>query len=157
MKGKICEGTWFAVPLREGGFATAVIARSSARGGVLLAYFFGKIWQELPQLNELKALESPSSAVRILRVGDLGLIEGKWPILGRDPEWRRGDWPVPLFVRKEELSRRAWIVHYSDEDPNVVKSETPTNYDADLERDRLSGAGAVEIVLTNLLSKGDKT
>jgi hypothetical protein len=80
MKRKVTEGTWFAIPLRSGGFA------------------------------------------------------------------------IPQFVRKDELSRRAWIVQYSDENPSIVELEIPTDYDTDLERDGLYGAGAVEIVLTKLLT-----
>jgi hypothetical protein len=145
------EGTWFAVPLRSKGFAVGVVARTSPGGGVVLAYFFKKVWDQPPPLAEVKGFKA-EDAVRVLRVGDLGLIDGTWPVLGRDPDWRRAGWTVPPFVRKDDLSRRAWTVQYSDCDANLVESETPTSYDTNLERDAVLGAGAVEVVMTRLLS-----
>lgn len=150
MKATIDEGTWFAVPLRSKGFAVGVVARTSPGGGIVLAYFFGKKWDRPPTLGEIKGLH-PEEALRVLRVGDLGLIDRTWPVLGRDPDWRRGEWPVPPFARKDDLSRRAWRVHYSDRDANLVESETPISYDTNVERDAVLGAGAAEIVLTKLL------
>lgn len=145
------EGTWFAVPLRSGGFAVGVVARATPGGGVVLAYFFRSLWDRPPSLDEIKGLK-PQAAIRVLRVGDLGLVDGTWPVIGRDQSWHRGEWPSPLFLRRDDLSRRAWSVQYSDRDPNLVESETPTSYDAKLEDNDLYGAGAAEIVLTKLLS-----
>jgi hypothetical protein len=145
------EGTWFAVPLRSKGFAVGLVARSSPDGGVVLAHFFKGVWDEVPSIQEIRAFK-PADVARVLRVGDLGLIDGSWPIVGRDPEWRREDWTVPCFVRRDDLSRRAWSVKYSDRDANLVESESPTSYDTTLERDALLGAGATEVVLTRLLS-----
>jgi len=145
------EGTWFAVPLRSGGFAAGVVARTTPRGGVVLAYFFRRLWDRPPSLDEVKGL-MPQAAIRVMQVGDLGLVDGTWPVIGRDLDWHRDEWPSPRFIRRDDLSRRAWIVQYSDRDPNVVESETPTSYDTKLEDDGLYGAGAAEIVLTKLLS-----
>ena len=147
----IDEGTWFAVPLGSGGFAVGVVARAAPRGGIVLAYFFRSRWDQPPSLDEVKGLR-PRAAIRVLQVGDLGLIDGTWPLIGRDPGWHREEWPSPLFLRRDPLSRRAWIVHYSDLDPSLVESEIPTSYDTKLEKDSLLGAGAAEIELTELLS-----
>ena len=145
------EGTWFAVPLRSGGFAAGVVARTMPRGGVILVYFFRRLWDRPPSFDEVKGLK-PQAAIQVMRVGDLGLVDGTWPVIGRDPDWHRDEWPCPRFLRRDELSRRAWIVQYSDRDPNLVESETPTSYDSKLEDNDLYGAGAAEIVLTKLLS-----
>lgn len=150
MKPIAQEGTWFAVPLRSKGFAVGVVARRARRGGVILAYFFNKIWGQPPPLDEVRVLR-PRDACRVLRVGDLGLVNGTWPVVARDPDWRRGEWPTPQFLRKDDLSRKAWVVQYSDHDVNVVELETPTSYDTNLERDAVWGAGAVEVVLTRSL------
>ncbi|MGK4000931.1 Imm26 family immunity protein [Sorangium sp. So ce1024] len=152
MKQIVDEGTWFAVPLRSRGFAIGVVARTSSGGGVLLSYFFGDVWDQPPPLSVVKHLR-PDAAVRILRVGDLGILEGTWPIIGRDPDWQRTEWKAPDFVRRDELSRRAWRVTYSDRDANVVMSEAPLGYDdTGLERDAVHGSGAAEIVLTKMLA-----
>jgi hypothetical protein len=150
MKPATDEGTWFALPLRSRGFAAGVVARTSPGGGVILAYFFKKLWDRPPTLGEVKGFR-PEDAVRVLRVGDVGLMDGTWPVLGHDPDWRRGEWSVPQFVRKDDLSRRAWRVQYSDHDANLVESEAPTSFDTNLERDAVLGAGAAEVVLTRLV------
>jgi hypothetical protein len=151
MKTIVDEGTWFAVPLRSKGFAAGVIARTAPSGGVVLAYFFSSVWDHPPSLDRIRDVR-PEAAIRVLRTGDLGFLEGTWPIIGRDPNWRREEWPTPRFIRRDELSQRAWIVQYSDRDPNCVESEIPTSYDTELEENDLYGSGAVEIVLTRLLS-----
>jgi hypothetical protein len=127
-----------------------VAVRTSPGGGVVLAYFFDNTWERPPPLSEIQGFR-PEDALRVLRVGDLGLLEGSWPVLGRDPNWRRDEWKVPRFLRQSPLSRRAWCVRYSDDDPNLVDSESPTSFDANLERDALFGTGAAEIELTEIL------
>ena len=150
MKSSVPEGTWFAVPLRSKGFAVGVVARTSPSGGVVLAYFFRKVWQQPPPFDEVGGL-GRQDAVRALRVGDLSLVSGTWPVFARDPDWHREEWPMPSFLRKDDLSRKAWLVRYSDRDANRVESESPTGYDGDLERDAVVGAGAAEVILTRLL------
>jgi|SRR5450755_166462 hypothetical protein len=152
MKVNYSEGTWFAVPLRNGGFALGVVARATRQGGVVLAYLFGPRRETIPAMGEVAGLQ-PSHAVKIARVGDLNLIRGKWPIIGEDGSWHRGSWGVPKFVRSDELSHRAWAVEYADDDPNKVVSETPVPFGASgLARDSVLGAGAAEIALTKLLA-----
>ena len=153
MTNKIIEeGTWFAVPLRSHGFVAGVAARTSSGGRVILAYFFSAVWSNPPLLSDVKTL-TPKSAVRVLRVGDLGLVDGNWIILGRDPGWRRDDWEMPQFERRDDVSRRSWIVQYSDHDASIIESETPAAYKTELGRDSVFGAGAAEIELTELVNR----
>ena len=152
MKLNYSEGTWFAVPLLNGGFGVGVVARATSRGRVILAYFFGPRRRTVPTLPEVVELD-PTAAVLVVRLGDLCLIRGDWPILGRSSQWQRDDWPIPLFLRSNELSRRAFIVSYDDKDPSRPISEVPVEYGTStLERDSMLGAGAVEIELTDVLS-----
>jgi hypothetical protein len=144
------EGTWFAVPLREGGFAVGVVARATTKGKVILCYFFGPHRTAVPSLSDLERLK-PSDAIRVLRVGDLSLICGEWPIIGQTTSWKRSDWPMPPFIRRSELSGRAWRVQYSDADPNAMDREEPESYNTKLEEDSVFGSGAVELVLTKVL------
>jgi hypothetical protein len=146
------EGSWFAVPLRVGGFAVGLVARTAAAGGVILAYFFRQKWPHVPSLNDVVGMK-PASAAKILRVGDLSLVDGTWPIIGRTADWQRSVWPVPTFVRKDPLSRRAWAVRYADHDANIVESEAPTEYITDLDPDAVLGAGAAEIILTRTVGQ----
>lgn len=150
MKPIIGEGTWFAVPLRSKGFTAGVVARTSPGGGVILAYLFGKIWDRPPAMDDVKGLKA-KDAIRVMRVGDRGIVAGTWPVLGNDADWNRGEWTASPFVRRDDLTRKAWIVMYSEHDANRVESETPTSYDTNIERDAVLGAGAAEVILTRLL------
>ena len=143
------ESSVFLVPLRNGGYARGVVARCNDKGKVLLGYFFGP---RLASTNDVVLYDlDPANADLRVRFGDLGLLKGEWPIVGTVPHWDRSMWSMPDFVRRSDLSKRAWLVRYSDDDPNRVEAEHPTEFDSKLGRDSLYGYGAVEIVLTKLL------
>lgn len=57
------------------------------------------------------------------------------------------------FVRRASHSRKAWHENDSDADPNWIDREEPEQYESALENDGLYGAGAVELVLTKLLTQ----
>jgi hypothetical protein len=97
------EGTWFAIPLQQGGYAVGRVARLSG-DGIILAYFFGPKRETVPTLADLGSL-TPDSALAVVRAGDLGLIEGSWPIIGDAPVWEREKWPMPAFVRRDEIGK----------------------------------------------------
>jgi Immunity protein 26 len=103
MKLPYSEGSVFLVPLRQGGYARGVVARAGAKGKDLLGYFFG------PRIESIGAIAlddlNPAGAGLRIRFGDLGLINGAWPILGRIPNWNRAKWPMPEFVRRDPLFR----------------------------------------------------
>lgn len=149
---KYVEGDWFAVPLKDGGFGVGLVARKNA-GGVLLGYFFGPKRTTLPELKDLTAL-SAEDAVLISKFGHLGLRQGKWPILGRLEGWTSTLWPMPAFIRYEELTGRSFRVTYDPQDPNRVLQEEqiPPGRAEQGPRDGLLGAGLVEKVLARLLA-----
>ena len=145
------EGSWFAIPLRHGGYTRGAVARMAPGGRIVLAYLFGPKRDAAPVLVDAERLQ-PKDAVRCLRIGDLGLINGDWSVLGELPNWDRHAWSMPLFIRRDDLSKRAWRSIYSDVDPSKLEREEPVSYETgELERDVLHGAGAVELLLTKLL------
>jgi hypothetical protein len=150
-KANYREGDWFAVPLRDGGFAVGVVARTNP-DGVLLGYFFGPRRDEVPSLDELGSLK-PHDAVLVAMFGHLGLQKGTWPILGQIDGWDRLGWPMPAFVRYEELTGCSFKVLYDDNNPNKVIREEQVQPGAaeQLPKDGLYGAGAIEKVLPGLL------
>lgn len=153
MKLPYKEGTWFAVPLRQGGFAIGLIARTTPRGKVILGYFFGPRRESVPTVSEISGL-FPDDAIRILRFGDLALIEGKWPVIDHCVPWDRSNWPMPPFVRIDDISGKLWKVYYSDTDPNRALKEEPISGEGVFgERDAVLGSGAVELVLTEILEQ----
>ena len=130
------EGSVFIVPLRKGGYARGVIARSDPKGVILFGYFFGPrlASADAAVLNDL----DPANAILRVRFGALGL--------------RNGEWPIPDFARRDPLGRmKARRVRYSDDDPSQRAAEYPIDDDSGLATDSLSGYGAVEIKLTKLL------
>lgn len=149
------EGTLFAVPLECGGYGVGLITRMTSRARVLLCYFFGPFRVSVPDLADLSSLH-PEDAVESLMIGDLSLYRNEWPIIGKLPTWNRSEWPVPIFVRRDKLSEKAWLVYYSDEDPNAIEKEEPAPYpSAQYPTDCMYGSGAVEVVLAKLLCKAE--
>ena len=146
------EGDWFAVPLRDGGFGAGLIARASP-GGVLLGYFFGPARPGVPTLGEVADLR-PGDAVLVRKFGHLGIVQGRWPLVGRLDGWDRWEWPTPVFVRYEELTGRSFRVFYDDDDPNrVLREEQVAPGEAEqAPKDGLMGAGFAEGALTRLLA-----
>lgn len=147
------EGDWFAVPLRDGGFAVGVLARAS-RVGVLFGYLFGPRFEQVPRLEVVGTI-SPHDAVLVGKFGHLGLRNGTWPHMGRLPHWNRVEWPMPPLIRYEELSGRSFKVYYDDNDPNRLlrEDQIPPGVAEQAPKDGLMGAGFVETRLTSLLSR----
>jgi hypothetical protein len=106
----------------SGGFALGLVARSSR--GVLLCYFFGPISPEIPTLASA-AGKTVETAALVAKVGHLGIKNGTWPVLGNEPGWSRERWPMPVFVKHEELTGRVYELHYPDGDPNGVPRRVP--------------------------------
>jgi hypothetical protein len=145
------EGTWFAIPLRQGGYALGRVARHSPGGRIILAYLFGPKREHLPKPDETGGME-PRKAIKVIQIGDSGLIDGSWPIVGNSPDWERESGPSPHFIRRDDISRTAWRVVYSDEDPNKVAREERIPYEStELESAGLYGTKAVEAVLSQIL------
>jgi hypothetical protein len=67
--------------------------------------------------------------------------------------WDPGDWPMPVFVRYEQLTGRSLHVFYDNDDPTRLIREVriPPGVEEQGPSEGMAGAGYVEIVLTNLL------
>jgi len=150
MKLPYSEGTWFGVPLPGGEYAVGIVARATPKGKVILCYFFGPRRGELPALHDVSKFRA-HEALCALRVGDLHLLTKRWPVIGKAQDWRREQWPMPLFMRKDLLRPRTWIIEYSDTDPNEVTGMNSAPLDTEFEQDSLLGAEATEIHLEQML------
>jgi hypothetical protein len=98
----------------------------------------------------------PADAILMTWFGDLGIIEGSWPLIDTTRSFNRSDWPVPKFGRLDALDPSiGWLVEYDQDVSGFdVPEETrclPEDISG-LPKDVVSGAGAVEIRLTKLLS-----
>ncbi|NYE59246.1 hypothetical protein FHW58_000398 [Duganella sp. 1224] len=151
MKQSYQEGSWFAVPLLDGGFGWGLVARLSPGSKIMLAYLFGPKLPRLPSVEQLNTLR-PQDAVKVLRCGDMALASGHWRVLGEIDVWDPAMWPVPQFLRRADALRRAWRVTYADADPSRSEREESVPYDTQgLEADSLYGYGSTELLLTKLL------
>ena len=131
---KYKEGDLFAVPLPDGGYAIGIVARAARKRnkGILLGYFFGSRRSEIPSIHELTTL-TPKDAVYVCRLGDLGLFNGTWSVIGQLPGWNK------TACRSE-----------SDACEEV---ETNPSAMAECPEDGLMGAQAVALVLNSKLPK----
>jgi hypothetical protein len=152
------EGDWFAVPLRDAGYAIGFVARkhSNELGGMIVGYFFGPRCRTVPTLEQVSSLRS-NEALLVCRCGDLSLVDGTWPLIGHTSEAAALKWPVPPFLSKDPISGELRKVFYRDEDIRQIAHHEPALREevAHLHRDGLFGAGAVEIRLTSLLRGRD--
>jgi hypothetical protein len=145
------EGDVFAVPLEGGGFCLGVVARMPRGGKLLLGYFFGPRLDRVPGADEVPKLR-PGKAAKVVIFGDLFLMKGRWPVVSRIKDWNRSDWPMPKFVRREELSKRAFLVTYCEDDPTIVVSEERCDFNiSGFEIDSVWGAGFAEAVLAKVI------
>jgi hypothetical protein len=89
----------------------------------------------------------------VARFGHLGLARGSWNHISSS-QLRRHEWPVPRFVRRDLLTGKTSTIIYGDDPAEEISTEPSSAGDADrLPRDGLLGHGAVEIVLTKILSE----
>jgi hypothetical protein len=145
------EGTWFAVPLRTNGFAVGVLARVAGNGPAF-GYFFGPKRSHVPELKEVQDLTAKDTILQGM-FGDLGLLNGSWPVLGRSETWRRDDWPLPPLVRVDPDGSTAFMSFYSD-DLILDREETcDPSCATHFPEDGLWGYGAVEKRLTRLVGE----
>ncbi|MET0321591.1 MAG: Imm26 family immunity protein [Duganella sp.] len=155
MRQSYQEGSFFAVPLLDGGYGTGLVARLSPGSKIMLAYLFGPKRDSVPSADELKALRA-ADAVKVLRVGDMALVSGHWRVLGEADAFDAAHWPMPQFLRRADALKRAWRVTYASNDPGRSEREESVPYETPgLEADSLYGYGSAELLLTKLLEGPD--
>jgi hypothetical protein len=143
----------FAVPVDGGGWALGVVSRAAPQGRILIGHFFGPRWDDPPDEGEVPDLAA-GDALTVERFGDGGLHDGSWPVIGKLEGWRREDWPVPAFQRKDVVSGAVRKVVYDDADPSEEASVEPIEAgEADgLPKDGVQGAAGVSALLARRLS-----
>lgn len=108
---KYNEGQWFAVPLRNSGYALGIIVRGNYRTKGGLGYFFGPRYDQIPN-NEETLKKKPEEALLVTQFGDLGIINGRWPILKSTRLFSKEEWPIPKFGSTNPLiPGKAFVVN----------------------------------------------
>ncbi len=153
MKKKYQNGTVFAVPLSGGGYAAGVVTHLDGSGAIV-AYFLADKFSQLPSLKAVNAFRV-GSALTVRRLADVGIVAGKWSILGQYAGWCQADWPLPSFGRPDALDDELrWIVEYVENDLITPRCEVHTS-SADaraLPQQGYLNAAATERLLSHLLS-----
>jgi hypothetical protein len=157
------EGQWFAVPLRQGGYALGIIVRGSSKTKGGLGYFFGPKYVEVP-VDEETWNKLPEDAILVGWFGDLGIASCQWPLIQSTRPFSRDEWPIPKFGRKFPPlmvmgtlygTGKGIIVEFGENPEGVQQAirETPVDEEkiAGLPEDCLMMGGSVEIRLTRLL------
>ncbi|CAN97846.1 hypothetical protein sce7677 [Sorangium cellulosum So ce56] len=148
------NGTVFLVPLRDGGYATGVLARATGEGHAL-GYFFGPRVSKASDVDMAKLV--PENALLIGKFGDLELLRKNWPLVDALKDWTPSDWPMLPMARIDEAAGRAWLSTYDDSFNCVKETEIDIDTASRYPYDRMMGAGAVEIRLTNLIRSAEES
>jgi hypothetical protein len=144
------EGDWFAVPLGEDYWVAGIAARAS-RDGSVFGFFFGPKTKGIPSLPGLVGLR-PADAVFEAMFGYLGLVTGSWVVIGAQPNFKREDWPMPVFVHHDDLRDLYSHRWYEEDRLDMIREEySPRGVVLEGPTDGLFGHGAVEIRLRQLL------
>lgn len=147
------EGDWLAVPLPRGGYAAGLVARRPRRGTIILGYFFGPPHKAIPTPEELAGIRAEHGQL-VCRVKDTAVHRGEWRVLGRPECWRREDWPMPAFYRREGLSGRGIRIEYDDDNLITPAREAAANVpDASLPEDVVLDEARLLELLARLLSE----
>jgi len=146
------EGDWFAVPMAHG-FAVGLVARRPKRGPIVLGYFFGPCREQIQDIGALEQIRAEQASL-ICRLRDGALHRGLWRVLGHHPHWRRKDWPLPAFHRREGLSGRGIRVEYDGDDLTTPAREAEAGVtDLGLPEDMVFDQDRLISVLTKLLAE----
>jgi hypothetical protein len=142
--------------LPNAGYALGVVARIGKKGS-LIGYFFGPARPGIPSLESVGSQLVPQLAAMVGIVGDLALVRGSWPILGKLEPWSPNSWPIPEFVRRDAVSGKPSRVVYEEPDFFTELSRAPCSEEEalGLAPDGLMGSGFVEAKLGKLLLSRD--
>ena len=143
-------GSVFAVPLPSGAFAIGVVALTNDKG-LILGYFFGPPQPDVESVGGQIAVLCADKADYVARAGDLGLIEGKWPVVGEIPKWNQVEWPLPEFRFVDPLFHKSYRTIYERVDDTGRRVPAAVEEIASLPEDGVAGAGFVEKRLGRLL------
>lgn len=158
MKGKD-EGAILAIPLANGKWGIAVICRS--RKGIFVLRFYSNVSNSLEEASSLQfGFLKPQDALAVARVGNLGVQESRWHVVGRVNPWDRSIWGQTKFSRVLDSFPpvRYFEDEYSDDEPteHLAEKRITEEEAAKLPRSALMGSEFAEGFLTRL-SKNELT
>jgi hypothetical protein len=149
------EGTVVAIPVEPKGWVLGVYARvkkGRGSGGVPFGYFFGKVFDQLPDKSVIESLKA-KDAILQSKFGDLGLIQGRWKIIGECKPWIRIDWPVPdMMYASDEIFPYDQLIRYDENNMSheIFRENFPPG-SLNLPKASMPGSRALEIIISMII------
>ncbi|MDJ1496835.1 Imm26 family immunity protein [Cytophagaceae bacterium DM2B3-1] len=147
-KRRYSIGDVFCVPLAEKGYCLGLITHIHPRLRVPLGCFFKKLYKKVPAID--RKIIRKENVILVKKFGIQGFDDGSWPIIGKLDPFEIKEWPIPIFLRRLNLSPPQFV--YYNQDLEEVKSEEVsegTNLSL-YHEDGLGGSGFVENRLIRL-------
>ena len=116
--------------------------------------FYGKLFNTVPEsIEELKI--DFTKPILIKEFGSQGLRDGTWKILGLLPNFKKQDFPVPIFFTHTKPFKPQLV--YFDDNMNEIKRQSIEESEVDKYKDfpqtGLAGSGFIEKRLKRLITK----
>lgn len=96
---QLAEGNIYLLPLEAGGYAVGLIARIDKRQISIMTYFFKAILKEKLFSQALDVIEK-REILDVTVSGTQTLKSGDWPVIGTLSNFKREEWPVPVFKNR---------------------------------------------------------
>ena len=149
------NGDLFIVQQGDRRIAIGLIARGGKTAGKVGYFFRIEFYDNAPDKTAL-TLE-PEQAIWIGKFGDLHILRGKWPLVGKLKDFTREAWPMPVFARHSETFNTNHICTYDENDVSKgletwPSDQVPSYIDTSfVVEDGMAGAGYVEDYLMKIL------
>ena len=147
---KLKEGDVITLPILDK-YVVGLITRID-KDKIPLGYFYGHL-TDTGYTDAQQVKIDFNKPIFIKQFGFQGFKDNSWKVLGSLPNFRRSDFPVPVFFH-HTLPFKPVLVYF-DDDMNEIRrqaiEETEIDRYKDYPRTGLSGSGAVEIMLRKLL------
>jgi hypothetical protein len=130
------------------GFTIGLIAREYKEK--ILCYFFNFCYTDLPNIEDVILDNHNILFVKIC--SDLGVKKGQWKIIGKYKNWKKENWRIPIFIRKDLIAEEYFQITYNDCLVEIDSKEI--EYESSLENypeDGLAGYGYIEKKIELLL------
>jgi hypothetical protein len=146
------EGDLIALPI-ENHYLIGLVSRIND-DKIPLGYFYHHIFTELPKSIEDVSIDF-QKPILIKEFGSQGFRDGTWKILGSMPNFKRDNFPVPLFFHHTKPFKPVLV--YFDDSMNEVRRLTIEEIEVDNYKDfpqtGLGGSGFIEKRLKRLITE----
>jgi hypothetical protein len=149
MKKMNLEGSVFIVPLLKEGYGLGLVARHYKHG--TLFYFFKDKLIEKINLTPLDKINK-ENILWVTLAGDAAFTKKTWTVLGVLDNWKKEDWPVPVFKTTDILRGFPIAVYYDEKLEEIERKKITEKESSRLQwQNGIAGTGFVEDELSELL------